>query len=224
MTRQVTNLLLLYQSINFRTPPLLATRLLFLYFLFFSPLIHGIHLIKLALHCIHSPLYLPSKRYFSSLLSSTKFISPFLSLSFLGSQIYCLSLQYHHWFLSSSLKICRYHSKMLISTPSMNIQSFSLSQAQPILRKKTLLQKNVLTISRSKKKEDFYCKKSSIADLFQQYCKIGSTFLVFGSQVEPAGLHYLPVLKLFSIFYYNRTGLKAGSRLNRSDWPAWSGF
>ena len=77
------------------------------------------------------------------------------------------------------------------------------------------MQKFVLTISRSEKKEDFYYKKSSIADLFQQFCKTGPTFLVFGSQVELADLYCLPVLKLFPVFYYNLTRLKADSRLNQ---------
>ena len=142
MTRQVTNLLLLYQS----TFPLHPSQphVYSFFNLFFFSLIHGIHTINLALHYVHSPLYLPSKDYFSTLLSSTKFISPLslsLSLSLSGSQIYCLSLQYHHRFLSSSLKIYRYHSKMPISTPSINIQSISLSQAQPILRKKDFIAK-----------------------------------------------------------------------------------
>ena len=137
------------------------------------------HPINLALHCLHSPLYFTINRLFFHSLSSTKFISPFLSLPLSGSQIYCLSLQYHNRFLSSSLKIYRYHSKMPISTPSINIQSFSLSQAQPILRKKTLLQKSVLTISRSEKKIRFLLQKKlhcrSISG-FQQFCKTGPTF------------------------------------------------
>ena len=129
----------------------------------------------------------------------------FIFLFISGSQIHYLSLQYHHQFLSFlsfSLKICRYqyHSKKLISTPSMNIQSFSLSQAQPILRKKTLLQQSILTINKFEKKEDFYCKKNSIAVLFQQFYKIGSTFSFFGSQVEPVGFYCLPVFKVFLVF------------------------
>ena len=80
MTRQVTDLLLLYQPINFPTPPLLATRLLFPLSFFFSfPLIHGIHTINLALHCVHSPLYLPSTDYFSTLFVLHKI---HISLSF----------------------------------------------------------------------------------------------------------------------------------------------
>ena len=172
MTRQVTDLLLLYQSINFPTPPLLATRLLSFFNLFFFPLIHGIH------HKSSTPLrtltiLLTINRLFFHSLSSTKFISPFLSLPFSGSQIYCLSLQYHHRFLSSSLKICRYHSKMPISTPSIYIQSFSLSQAQPILRKKTLLQKSVLTISRIEKKNKIFTAKKAP---LQIYFKLSAIF------------------------------------------------
>ena len=141
MTRQVTDLLLLCQSINFPTPPLLATRLLSFFNLFFFPLIHGIHPINLALHYVHSPLYLPSIDYFSTLCPPQNSYLPFfLSLSQEVRSI-ALSLQYHHRFLSSSLKICRYHSKMPISTPSINIQSVSLSQAQPILRKKDFIAK-----------------------------------------------------------------------------------
>ena len=176
--------------------------------------------------CILTTLLTINRLFFHS-LSSAKFIYPFLSLPFSGSQIYGLSLQYHHRFLSSSLKICRYHSKMPISTPSINIQSFSLSQAQLILRKKTLLQKTVLTISRSEKKIRFLLQKKlhcrSVSG-FQQFCKTGPTFPVFGSQVEPVSLHCLPILKLFPVFCYNRTGLKADSRLNRSDRPVRSGF
>ena len=52
---------------------------------------------------------------------------------------------------------------------------------------------------------------------------IDSTTPVFGSQVEPAGFHYLPIFWLFSVFYHNWTGLKAGSRSNQSDRPVRSG-
>ena len=50
---------------------------------------------------------------------------------------------------------------------------------------------------------------------------IDSTTLVFGSQVEPADFHYLPIFWLFSVFCHNWTGLKAGSRSNQS--AGWSG-
>ena len=33
-----------------------------------------------------------------------------------------------------------------------------------------------------------------------------------------------PVFNIFPVFCHNRTGLEAGSRLNRSDWPVRSGF
>ena len=200
-------MILYFLTIQFPTPPLLATQ-----FFFFLHLLKGIPL-------RHSSLYLPSKTlYFSSLWASTKSLSSSLSQEV---RSHYLSLQYHHQFLSFlsfSLKICRYqyHSKKLISTPSMNIQSFSLSQAQPILRKKTLLQQSILTINRSEKKEDFYCKKSFIADLFQQFYKTGSTFGFSGSQVEPADFYCLSVFKVFLVFYHNRTGLEADSRLNWS--------
>ena len=40
------------------------------------------------------------------------------------------------------------------------------------------------------------------------HSKTGSTTLVFSSQVESAGLHYLLIFKPFSVFCHNRIGLK----------------
>ena len=207
-------------TIQFPTPPLLATRwFLFLsfFFLFFTSREEHSTPTLPTLFTINDSLFFQSFGLHEILI--------FLSIS--GSQIHYLSLQYHHQFLSFlsfSLKICRYHSKKLISTPSMNIQSFSLSQAQPILRKKTLLQQSVLTINRSEEKRRFLLQKNSIADLFQQFYKTGSTSGFSGSQVEPAGFYCFPVFNIFSVFYHNRTGLKAGSRLNRSDQSVRSSF
>ena len=130
MTRQVTDLLLLYQSINFPTPPLLARRLLFIYlfiYLFFSNTRYTPHKSSTPLRTL--PTLLTINRKFFHSLSSTKFISPFLSLP-LSQEVRSIAYLYNTIIgLSSSLKICRYHSKMPISTPSINIQSFSLSQA-----------------------------------------------------------------------------------------------
>ena len=117
MTRQVIDLLLFYQYTFplHHSQPHVYYLFNFIYLFIFSNTRYT-HLIDQ-----HSIEYTPQNPY----------------LSLLGSQIYCficLSLQYHHRFLSSSLKICRYHSKMLISMPSMNIQLFFLSQAKPILR------------------------------------------------------------------------------------------
>ena len=141
-------------TIQFPTPPLLATRwfLLFFFFFFFTSREEHSTPTLPTLFTINDSLFFQSFGLHEILI--------FLSIS--GSQIHYLSLQYHHQFfsfLSFSLKISRYHSKMLISMLSMNIQSFSLSQAQPILRKKILWQQSVLTINKSKKKEDFYYKK-----------------------------------------------------------------
>ena len=40
---------------------------------------------------------------------------------------------------------------------------------------------------------------------------------VSGSTIELTGFQFFPLLKLFLAFSHNRTGLKAGSRLNQSD-------
>ena len=140
MTRQVTNLLLLYQSTFPLHPSQPHVCSFFNLFFFFSNTRYTHHKSSTPLRTL--PTLLTIKRLFfhSSVLHKIH-ISLSLSLSLSGSQIYCLSLQYHHRFLSSSLKICRYHSKMPISTPSINIQSVSLSQAQPILRKKDFIAK-----------------------------------------------------------------------------------
>ena len=125
----------------------------------------------------------------------------YIFLSILGSQIYYLSLQYHHWFLlflSFSLKIYRYNSKMLISMPSINIQSFSLSQAQPILIKKTLLQQSVRTINRSEKKEDFYCKKKVPLQIpFSNFTKLVQPYQFLVLRLNQVVFDYFRFLALF---------------------------
>ena len=52
----------------------------------------------------------------------------------------------------------------------------------------------------------------------------GSTMPVPGFPIEPFSFQISPVLKLFSVFTHNRTGLMANSRLNRSDHLVQSGF
>ena len=136
MTSQVTNLLLLYQStfsLHHSQPHIYSFFNLFFFF-FFS---NTPHKSSTPLSPLLTLLTIKDSLFFQFVGLHKIFIFLFIS----GSQIYCLSLQYHHWFLSSSLKICRYHSKMPISTPSINIQSVSLSQAQPILRKKDFIAK-----------------------------------------------------------------------------------
>ena len=52
----------------------------------------------------------------------------------------------------------------------------------------------------------------------------GSTLPVLDFSIEQAGLHYLLVFKLFSVFCHNWTGLKTGSQLNQLDQPVLSDF
>ena len=102
---------------------------------------------------------------------------------------------------SFSLKICRYCSKKLISTPRMNIQSFSLSLSSIAnLKKKDFIATICPHHQQIWEKRRFLLQKNSIADLFQQFYKTSSTSGFSGSQVELASFYCLSVFKIFSVF------------------------
>ena len=191
MTRQVTNLwvMILYSlTIQFLTPPLLARR----FFFFFN----------ISWRALHSGT--PHFTYHQKLLIFPVFWppqNPYLPLYLRKLDLLFISAILVPLISSLSLKICRYCSKKLISTPSMNIQSFSLSLSSIAnLKKKDFIATICPHHQQIWEKRKFLLQKNSIADLFQQFYKTSSTSGFFGSQVEPACFHCLPGFKIFPVF------------------------
>ena len=177
MTRQVTNLLLLYQS-TFPLHPSQPHVYSFFNLFFFFSLIHGIHTINLALHYVHSPLYLPSKDYFSTLLSSTKFISLSLSLSLSLRKLDLLLISTIPssvpLFLTEDLQIPLQDANF--NAKHKHSVSFSLSSIAN-LKKKRLYCKNLFSSSVDlRKKKIFTAKKAPLQICFSNFAKLVQPF------------------------------------------------
>ena len=172
MTRQVVTYFSFVNPLFHSAPP---SHTFILFFIFFS-LIHG----KSSTPLRTLPTLLTIKRLFfqSSVLHRIHFSPPLsLSLKKLGLLLISTIPSLVPLFLTEDLQIPLQDANF--NAKHEHLVIFPLSSIAN-LKKKRLYCKNLSSPSADLRKKKIFTKKSSIADLFQQFCKIGSTFPVSG--------------------------------------------